>query len=99
MQLSFVLDRPPVGFPCCMQDLYRCFHFFVRRREGSDDRLDLAWMDAPHAGIAELIPRACGIAGNHTRITNLGRDTVRWHLAMGMAGSRDFQLGAGYQRM
>jgi len=56
-------------------------------------------VNAPHAGVAEL---PCGLAGSFAHglpVTELGDHTMRWHLAVCMAGAGDVQLGPQHQRV
>ena len=75
------------------------FNVILPRRKGLQDGADLRRMDAPHAGVSQLTrcPGSSVLHGGGIR--KLGDHAVRRHLAVGMTGRSDLQLGTHHQRV
>ena len=99
MQFAVVLDRPPVLVLGGDQDFGSSLDLGKIGAHRFDDGDDLVRVDAPHAQVAELVPRAAGIVPDVFDILQFGGHVVRRDATGGQRGGADLAFGAGDQRV
>ena len=97
MQHTIHLRGTPVVGCCCIKDANRLFNFTGVRRKHIDDRPDLVRMNAPHACVAQLIPRLERRSVQGRLIAKFSHHTMRGHFAVRMGSTGKLQFGTHHQ--